>query len=198
MTDTPRPWYTPRRLLLAAGLLVLAQAAGWWADQDGGLLLVARLFHHPMLFGVLVLGLLTSAVMLAVRSLVVRILVGAAAGLALLLTVPVMFLMTSTTSETMDRAAPGRTDRHLVVEEGSAMIDPLWWVYVDEGWGPTARRWKVGFFNGDVSSYGLTEASWAGPDRIRIVTGDVGVDARTHYIDLDPRTGKPLRTLIFG
>lgn len=78
------------------------------------------------------------------------------------------------------------------------MIDPLWWVYVDEGWGPAARRWQVGFFNGDVSSHGLTEASWAGPDRIRLVTGDVGVDARTHYIDLDPDTGRPLRTLTLG
>ncbi|MFG2642420.1 hypothetical protein ACGFYP_15805 [Streptomyces sp. NPDC048370] len=196
-TTARHPRKRARGLVLAAVLLCLAEVAGWWCSRDGGLVLVAKVFHHPLLFGVLVVGLLTAAVFVGVRNLLVRILAGVAAGLALLAAFP-FFLLASLPEETSDRTAPGRPDRHLVIEEGSAMIDPLWWVYVDEGWGPTQRRWKVGYFNGDDYTNGLYEASWAGPDRIRLVTGDPEDETQVHLIDLDPETGRPLRTLSMG
>ncbi|MFF9016401.1 hypothetical protein ACF09C_25955 [Streptomyces sp. NPDC014870] len=196
-TTARHPRKRARTLVLAAVLVCFAELAGWWCSQDGGLVLVAKLFHHPLLFGVLVVGLLTAAVFVGVRNLAVRILTGIAAALAAFAAVP-FALLASIPSETSDRTAPGRPDRHLVIEEGSAMIDPLWWVYVDEGWGPTQRRWKVGYFNGDDFTNGLHEASWVGPDRIRIVTGDPAEEAQVHLIDVDPETGRPLRTLTLG
>lgn len=191
-------------LVAASALLVLAGVAGRHADRDGGLLLVAKLFDHPLLFGLLIWAALTTAVFMAFRHLVVRVLAGVMSALLALAAFPfVLFAAFGSTEETMDSAAPGRTDRHLVIEEGSAMIDPLWWVYVDEGSGLTKRRWHVGHFNGDDPANALAEASWAGPDRIRLVTGEpgsgvAGDEARTHVIDLVPGTGRPLRTIERG
>ncbi|WP_411072303.1 hypothetical protein [Streptomyces sp. cmx-4-25] len=192
--------FSPRAMALAAGALVLAGAAGRWAGRDGGLLWAARLFDHPLFFGVLVLGLLAAALVVAVRSLVVRILTGVAFGLVLLAAFPLfLFASFGAASETSDTAAPGRDDRSLVVEEGADMIDPLWWVYVDEGRGPLTRRWKVGYFNGDVGENALMEASWAGPGRVRLVTGSAEYgDEQVHVIDLDRETGRPLRTVTKG
>ncbi|MFD3942931.1 hypothetical protein [Streptomyces sp. NPDC058579] len=198
-TTVRQPRKRARGLVLAAVLISLAELTGWWCSRDGGLRLVAQVFHHPLLFGVLVVGLLTAAVFVGVRSLVVRILTGIAAGLAAVAAMPFfLFGLFGLTEETSDRTAPGLTDRHLVIEEGSDMIDPLWWVYVDEGWGPTQRRWKVGYFNGDDYTNGLYEAHWAGPNQIRLVTGDPAEGSQVHLIDLDPETGKPLRTLTMG
>ncbi|MFD9030354.1 hypothetical protein ACFVZW_04175 [Streptomyces sp. NPDC059567] len=191
--------------MLASALLILAGAAGRHADRDGGLLVVAKVFHHPLLFGLLVWAALTTAVFMAFRNLIVRILAGTISALLALAALPfVLFASFGAAEETKDTAAPGRTDRHLVIEEGSAMIDPLWWVYVDEGSGLTKRRWHVGYFNGDDPANGLAEASWAGPDRIRLVTGDPESEpesedgTQTHFIDLDPETGRPLRTVERG
>ncbi|MGA5642818.1 hypothetical protein ACPCTN_29270 [Streptomyces cinereoruber] len=195
-----KAWSSPRAMVLAAGCLVLAAAAGWWADRDGGLLWVARLFDHPLLFGLLVTGLLAAALMVAVRNLVVRILTWATLGLVLLASFPFfLFAAFGAASETSDTAAPGRDDRSLVVEEGADMIDPLWWVYVDEGRGPSTRRWQVGRFNGDAADNALAEASWEGPDRLRLVTGyaEDGTE-QVHLVDLDPETGRPSRTVKKG
>ncbi len=96
----------------------------------------------------------------------------------------------------MKKAAPDRSDRRLVVKEGADLIDPLWWVYVDTGSGLTKRRWQVGYFNGDDPGNGLAETSWAGPNRIRLVTEDE--DTQVHFVDLSPESGRPLRTLSMG
>ncbi|WP_030216033.1 hypothetical protein [Streptomyces bikiniensis] len=195
-----KAWSSPRARALAAGCLVPAGAVGWWADRDGGLLWVARLFHHPLLFGVLAAGLLTAALIGAVRNLAVRVLAGVAFGLVLLMAFPFFFFaLFELPREASDTAAPGRDDRSLVIVEGSAMIDPLWWVYVDEGRGPLTRRWQVGHFNGDAAENALAEASWEGPDRVRLVTGyaEDGTE-RVHLIDLDPGTGRPSRTVERG
>lgn len=74
--------------------------------------------------------------------------------------------------QTQSLTAPGRDDRRLVVEEGSAMIDPLWYVYVQQGSWPRERRWAVGYFNGDATGNELREAVWTAPDRIRLTTSD--------------------------
>ncbi|MFD7260793.1 hypothetical protein [Streptomyces sp. NPDC059874] len=69
-------------------------------------------------------------------------------------------------------AAPGRDDRRLVVEEGAAMSDPLWNVYVHQRDWPLERRWAVGCFNGDATDNDdeLREAVWTAPDRSRMTT----------------------------
>ncbi|MGW4896070.1 hypothetical protein ACWEQL_28020 [Kitasatospora sp. NPDC004240] len=97
-------------------------------------------------------------------------------------------------SKTSDRPAPGRSDRSLVIHRGTAMIDPLWWVSVDDGSWLTARRWPVGYFNGDDTRNALASAEWDGPDRIRLTTagGEVFV------VGLDPETGRPERKVRAG
>ncbi|MFD5106163.1 hypothetical protein ACPCSP_08780 [Streptomyces cinereoruber] len=191
--------FSPRAMTLAAGCLVLAAAAGRWAGQDGGLLWVARLLHHPYAFAVSTGALLTAALIVAVRNLAVRILAGVAFGLVLVMTFPLFFLLfLDRPREASDTAAPGRDDRSLVIVEGSAMIDPLWWVYVDEGQGPLTRRWQVSHINGDAES-ALIDATWEGPDRVRLVTsGPEDATEQVHLIDLDPETGRPSRTVTRG
>ncbi|MFC8266715.1 hypothetical protein ACFUIZ_13430 [Streptomyces cinereoruber] len=194
-----KAWSSPRAMVLAAGCLVLAAAAGWWADRDGGLLWVARLFHHPYAFAVSTGALLTAALIVAVRNLAVRVLAGVAFGLALVMTFPFFLLVfLDRPREASDTAAPGRDDRSLVIVEGSAMIDPLWWVYVDEDRGPLTRRWQVSHINGDAES-ALIDATWEGPDRVRLVTsGPEDATEQVHLIDLDPETGRPSRTVTRG
>ena len=98
--------FSPRAMVLAAGCLVLAGAVGRWAGRDGGLLWVARLFDHPLLFGVLVSGLLAAALIVAVRRLVVRVLTGVALGLVLLASFPFfLFGAFGAASETSDTVA---------------------------------------------------------------------------------------------
>ncbi|MFI9614555.1 hypothetical protein ACIHCM_23310 [Streptomyces sp. NPDC052023] len=184
------------RLVMAAGILMVAGLVGWRSSRSGGLLVVAQVLHHPVLFGLLVLAVLTAAVIVGVRNLLFRSLVLVAAILIGLLAIPMLLFAGAGREVTTNEAAPSRSDRHLVVVEGAAMIDPLWWVYVDEGSGLTKRRWHVGYFNGGVSD-ALVEASWVGPDRVRLVTAG-GEDTQVHLVDLSPESGQPLRTLSRG
>lgn len=184
-------------LVVAEGILMVAGLVGWWSSRPGGLLVVAQVLHHPVLFGLLVLVALTAAVIVGVQNLLFRSLVLVAAVLIGLLAVPISLFAGAGREVTMNEAAPDRSDLHLVVEEGAAMIDPLWWVYVDEGSGLTKRRWHVGYFNGDASTNALVEASWLGPDRVRLVTGGEE-DTQVHLVDLTPVNGEPLRMLSRG
>ncbi|MFI5642985.1 hypothetical protein [Kitasatospora sp. NPDC051705] len=180
---------------LVGGAVVLA-ALGLVGDrcsEDGGLLTPAELFHRPLLFGTLIAGALLAAVLIGVRDIVVRALTTVMAVLLGLLASPFYILAGDGTRTSMNEAAPGRDDRHLVVEEGSAMIDPLWWVYVDQGTGLTERRWRVGYFNGDAGTNALTGAAWDGPDHIRLTTGDT----RTQVVELTA-SGRPTRTVTRG
>ncbi|MEU3795355.1 hypothetical protein [Streptomyces fructofermentans] len=181
-------------LVVAAGTFMVAELAGWWSSRSGGLLVVAQVLHHPVLFGLLTLAALSAAVIIGVRNLVVRGLVVVAAALSGLMAVPLVLFGGAGPEVTLNDAAPDRADRHLVVEQGAAMIDPLWWVYVDEGSGLTKRRWHVGHINGDASA--LIKASWAGPDRVRLVTGSAE-DNQVHLVDLTA-SGEPLRTVSLG
>jgi hypothetical protein len=180
-------------LLTAGACLLVLTAIGMWSSRSGGLLVLARLFDRPFLFGSLVLGTLIAAVMVGSRSLGIRIVAGTLAVFLGFLAVPLYSLSGDDPKVTMDQAAPERPDRHLVVEMGSVMIDTLWWVHVDEGSGLTKRRWQVGYFNGDAGDNALVEAVWAGPNRIRLTIGDEQV----HLIDVSP-AGRPLRTLSLG
>lgn len=93
--------------------------------------------------------------------------------------------------ETMRAGAPDRPDRHLVVEVGAAMVDPLWWVYVDEGSGLTARRWH------DGDDCAPRAAEWDGPDRVRL-TVDTGERDEVHVVELSPSDGRPHRMVDRG
>lgn len=113
--------------------------------------------------------------------------------------IPIMSLATGLAlldggqEQTRSVAAPGLNDRRLIVEEGSAMIDPLWYVYVHEGTWPRERRWAVGHFNGDATGNELREAVWTAPDRIRMTTAEGTV----HEVTVAPG-GRPDRIVSAG
>ncbi|WP_354644509.1 hypothetical protein [Kitasatospora camelliae] len=191
-----RRWVGPGLLGVAACLL-LELALGAWSRRSGeGLVILALPFEHPAVFGGLLLAALVGAAVagnlspfLRVTTLLLACLVGVGP-----LPMALLGLALGDGEEvTADRAAPGRPDRHLVVEEGMAMIDPYWNVYVEDGSWPTERRWRVGYFNGDAGANALVGAEWDGPDRIRLTTGDKEV----HLVDLTP-AGRPSRTLSRG
>ncbi|WP_147988126.1 hypothetical protein [Streptomyces sp. t39] len=185
---------TVRILLAVAAVGAAALPAGLWAARPGGLLLLARVFDHPLLFGWVTAGALTAAALVGLRRTALRVLVGVLAGACALVAVPLSLLLVMFSlpwpETTLDRAAPERDDRRLVVEEGADMIDPVWWVSLDTGSGLGVRRWPLACFNGDDPADALTEAAWEGPHRLRLVSGE-GEEARTQYVDVDPATGRP-------
>ncbi|MFG3253884.1 hypothetical protein [Streptomyces sp. NPDC048172] len=186
-------------LVAGAALCAVAGGVGAWSARPGGLLLLSRTLHHPALFTLLGLGALTAAVLLGVRNRAVRTLAAVCAGTLVLAALAALALsgLTGGTEVTQDEAAPRHTDRHLVVEKGTGTLDPRWRVYVHEGSGLTERRRRIGDFNGDAASNALTTATWSGPDRVRLVTGE-GDDARTYVIALDPHDASPSRTIDRG
>ncbi|MET9956886.1 hypothetical protein ABZ135_35795, partial [Streptomyces sp. NPDC006339] len=84
---------------------------------------------------------------------------------------------------------PHHAQRHLVVERGSAMIDPLWRISVVDGPPLTAHHWPAGFFNGDDPADELVDVAWSGPDTLSFTTGDGAVTT----VRLDRDTGRPER-----
>ncbi|MET7714418.1 hypothetical protein [Streptomyces sp. NPDC005407] len=94
---------------------------------------------------------------------------------------------------TQTLAAPEGADRLVVVRSGSAMIDPLWWVTVEQGHGLTAREWDVGHFNGDAGDYEAASAR-DGPYRLRMTTAS-GED---FLVDLDLDTAEPRAPVSVG
>ncbi|MFB7949325.1 hypothetical protein ACFC6L_30915 [Kitasatospora phosalacinea] len=169
-------------------MLVALVYAAARAARDGGSVVLIGLFLHPLPYAAAVLALVVLAVLVGIRSRLTRtLLLVPILGCALLASPVALFVFGDMPHETADRPAPGRSDRSLVIHEGSAVIDPLWWVSVDAGSGLTARRWPVGYFNGDATDNALASAQWDGPDRIKLTTegGEVFVVA------LDPETGRP-------
>lgn len=166
---TPSAW-----VLRAVGVaLVTTGTTAFLEERHGGLVLLTRIQEDLILLGFLALAALNGAVLLGVRKSAVRIALCApllVLGLPILLMAGVLSGLAGPSEETRSEPAPGRTDRRLVVEEGSAMIDPLWSVYVHEGSWPRERRWSVGHFNGDDPDNGLREVVGTAPDRIRMTT----------------------------
>ncbi|MBB4948599.1 hypothetical protein F4556_004134 [Kitasatospora gansuensis] len=182
-----------RGLLGVVAATVTVELIGWLNRQDGGFVLLRGLHQPGLVFPVVLLALL-SAVLLGCEDTWIKVGTSLVAALLLFVSMP-FYLMDGfeDPERTKTLAAPDGSGRRLVVEEGAAMIDPLWWVSVESGSGVTARRWKVGYFNGDDYVNGLNEVAWDGPDRVRLVTGD----SRVHLIDVGA-DGRPDRTLSLG
>ncbi|MFJ3726225.1 hypothetical protein ACIPYQ_27200 [Streptomyces sp. NPDC090045] len=183
-------------LAMAAALVATALAAHLWGGSDGGLVVLIRVRGHFVAIGWLTLAALCGAVLLGLRKPMTRVTVGVPVlglGAPVMVLVTMLAMLDGGQEQTRSLAAPGRDDRRLVVEEGSAMIDPLWYVYVHEGSGPWERRWIAGHFNGDATDNELREAVWAGPDRIRMTTREGAV----HEVTITPG-GRPDRVVSAG
>ncbi|KJY36104.1 hypothetical protein, partial [Streptomyces sp. NRRL S-495] len=182
-------------LLVPVALLVALMYEGMLASHDGGPAMVVEVSYHPLSVGALIVVLTSLAILIGIRSVPIRAVLITLFLTGAMVTSPIVMLMFGDMPEkTAERPAPGRPDRSLVIHQGAAMIDPLWWVSVDEGSGLTAQRWPVGFFSGDATVNELASAEWDGPDRIRLATrgGEVFVVA------LDPETGRPERRVRAG
>ncbi|MFE6712226.1 hypothetical protein [Streptomyces sp. NPDC057695] len=164
----------------------------WLAEATRLRLLVAAFeFRWPSFLVAVVLS--GAAVRLLVTRAAVRrrvlALCAAAAVCAVAFRIVLFPMISGDWRETDRTAAPGGGDRYLLVEEGSAMIDPLWRVSVVDGPLLTARQWPVGSFDGDTAEGALASVAWSGPDALVVTTGDGAVTT----VRLDPRTGKPER-----
>ncbi|MFE2727290.1 hypothetical protein [Kitasatospora sp. NPDC059327] len=139
-----------------AMLLIALTYAAAQAAWHGGLVVLIEVFYHPLAYGAAVLVLIALAILIGIRDRMTRrLLLVPLLGCTLLAWPLALLVFGSMPHKTADRPAPGRSDRSLVIHEGAAMIDPLWWVSVDTGSGLTARRWPVGYFNGDATDTDL-------------------------------------------
>ncbi|MFE2168193.1 hypothetical protein ACFXB3_24510 [Streptomyces sp. NPDC059447] len=166
----PSAWFL---LALAVVLAAAATTAFVWDSGSGGLVLLARAGENLVVLGWLILIALTGALLLGMAKSAARLALCTTLlvlGIPFLLLAGLVSVLSGLSWETKSEAAPGRSDRQLVVERGTAMIDPFWYVYVDQGSLPLARRWAVGYFNGDDPDDELREAVWTAPDRIRMTT----------------------------
>jgi hypothetical protein len=141
---------------------------------------------HPLLSIGLVVVLAAAAVWLGSRRAWLRALTAVCATLAVLGCVVVGHLAGAGWEVTETVQSTEGPDRRIVVRSGSAVIDPLWWVTVEQGHGLTAREWDVGHFNGDAGDFALTGVAWTGPHRLRMTTGS----GEHITVDLDPETGE--------
>ncbi|MER7734369.1 hypothetical protein ABTX80_26120 [Streptomyces erythrochromogenes] len=183
-------------IALAVVLVATVLAAYRWGGPDGGLVVLNRVGTHSVAFGWVALAALCGAVLLGVRRPMTRVTVGVpvlALGAPVMCIVTLLSMLGGGQEQESSVAAPGREDRRLVVETGSAMIDPLWFVYVHQGTWPRERRWAVGYFNGDATDNELREAVWTGPDRIRLTTSG----GEVHEVTVAPG-GRPDRTVSVG
>ncbi|WP_030965178.1 hypothetical protein [Streptomyces sp. NRRL S-378] len=183
-------------IALAVALVGTVLAAFRWGGPDGGLVVLNEVGRHFVALGWLSLTALCGAVLLGVRRPMTRVTVGVpvlALGAPVMCLVTLLAMLDGGQEQAESQPAPGRDDRRLVVETGSAMIDPLWFVYVHQGTWPRERRWAVGYFNGDATDNELHEAVWTGPDRIRLTTSG-GV---VHEVTVAPG-GRPDRTVSAG
>ncbi|MFF8807286.1 hypothetical protein [Streptomyces omiyaensis] len=183
------------RVLVAAGLLApVLQVLGSWAAESTRLVVLLGAFGAawPYWFALCALcaaGVRRLDVRRGVRE-TVTVLCAAGAVLLLFFRLVLFDVFSGGWEETQRIAAPGGGDRSVRIEQGSAMIDPLWRVSVVDGSGLTARSHLVASYDGNT---GFHAVAWDGPDRL-LVTDDGG----TTTITLDPADGEPHRTIGTG
>ncbi|MFD8975389.1 MULTISPECIES: hypothetical protein [unclassified Streptomyces] len=194
-TDRPRNSVLGRALLAGAVAAAVGCLVGPSVAEATSLLVLTSAFEYRWPSFLMAVVLLAAAVRLLTDRPAVRrrvLAVCAAAVIGVVWFRMVAFPVISPDWRETDRtAAPGGGGRYLVVEEGLAMIDPLWRVSVVDGWGVTARQWPVGLFDGDTAAGALMKVAWSGPDALLVTTGDGEVTT----VRLDPGNGKPEREL---
>ncbi|MFD4375024.1 hypothetical protein [Streptomyces sp. NPDC058486] len=183
-----------KALVLAGLLLPVAQLAGYWVAESTRLLVLLDAFGAAWPYWLVMCALVGAGVlrMDARRSVRQAVAVACAAGAVLVLFYRLVFfdVVHAGWEETQRIPAPGGVDRSVRVEEGSAMIDPLWRISVIEGSGLTARSHLVASYGEPT---GFVAVGWSGPDALELSDGD-GMTT----ITLDPATGAPHRTLGTG
>ncbi|MCX5198569.1 hypothetical protein OOK31_32575 [Streptomyces sp. NBC_00249] len=186
-----------RGLLALAAISVGVAVAAPLYDRPGGPALLAEL-NHPVLLAALAVLCLVGAALLHARHPDIRKAAGLAlAGVAVLgvLAVPAYELVSDPFPDReFDVPAPDGSHRRLVVEQTSALTDPVWRIYVDAGPFPATRRWPVAQYAapapGAAYPKGVLEATW--PDATHITLIDL--DHTPHTLRI-ARDGRPVDEL---
>lgn len=182
----------PGRALIAGGLLApVVQLVGAWVAESTRYVVLLGAFEAawPYWLALFVLcgaGVLRTGARRSVRQAVA----GACAAGAVLVVFfrLVLFDVFSAGWEETGRVpAPGGAERAVRIEQGSAIIDPLWRLSVVEGSGLTARSHPLASYG---ETTGFHAVAWDGPDALLVTDGD-----GTTRITLDPATGTPHRTV---
>ncbi|MGW5000527.1 hypothetical protein ACWEP8_22950 [Streptomyces hydrogenans] len=182
-------------VLIAGGVLApVAQLAGAWVAESTRFVVLLDVFGTPWpywlaLFVLCGAGVLRTGVRRPMRQAVAT---ACAAGVVLVVffRLVVSDVLGAGWKESERIPAPEGAERYVAVETGRAVIDPLWRVTVVSGAGLGARGHVVATY-GERS--GFLAVAWDGPDTL-LVTGTDGVVT----VRLDPRTGRPDRTVDLG
>jgi hypothetical protein len=201
MTSTrAAPARVAPRLALALYLVaaLLAALATFGVFNPGGYVVVAGLFDHPILFGVLVFALLGLACRVGpgptwLRTMGFALAAVAAAGWASLGVLYLLVALVTPHGQVASERSPTGS-LEFQVTEGAAMIDPVWELRVRRHAGLLSRQWSAGCLNGDDDNNSFRKAKWTGPESVAVTVGD----GRVLQLHLDPATGRPLRSLVTG
>jgi hypothetical protein len=173
-----RGWRPVRLLVGAAVLPVAAYAVGAWSARSGGRVRVAALLDRPVLLLGAAALLLVAALLLAPPTRGRTAFAGAAVlvGGVLALRVLVGVLDVAVPERTTVRveAAPGRSDRVLLVVRHSAApgTDVHWSVEVETGRGWSARRWLLDVFGNGTAGGPYGGSHWQDGGRLVVRAAD--------------------------
>ncbi|MGW6914881.1 hypothetical protein ACWGB8_13880 [Kitasatospora sp. NPDC054939] len=169
-------------LIAIAGAALLGVAVGFWAEGDGGSVLLRRWLGDPV-------PLLLAALLLVVAAwLVGRRRTGGLLVCAVLAVPLVAVADRPQPVVVVEAVAPGHGDRRVLILER----DGKEWersVELRTGRGLTARHWSLDSRVTTTATGPHSAVGWNGPDQVRVT--DAG--GQEHTVDLDPATGAPLR-----
>ena len=190
--DSQRLWF---RGLLLTCLVTGAAAVVGLAGPSVGYLILEPLTPHAGVLLMASLGSLIVAVIVApplpLWGNVLRVL--AVLGLSLVLAVVALFVALSFVDGSTRTVSPdGRSVA--VVTLGSDMIDPLWYVTIQQTSPLVARTWDIGCFNGDSPEYGLASVRWLSSTLFEAKAES----GRTFQVIIDPRNSQPSATISSG
>ena len=190
--DSQRLWL---KGFLLTCLVTGAAAVIGLAGPAVGYLILDPLTRHAGLLLMASLGSLIVAVIvvppLPAWGNVLRVL--AVLGLGLVLAVVALFVTFSfVDGETRTASPDGRSI--VVVTEGSDMIDPVWYVTVQQSSPLVARTWDIGCFNGDNPESGLASVRWVSSTLVEAKAES----GRTFQITIDPSKSRPSTTISSG
>lgn len=173
--------------MMVAALVLVAAGAVAVLTADAGFVWVDRLLHHPFVLGAVAAPLFCVGLAgtlrrrwMAVLLVILGVLVG---GVWALLGLAVTWLGGTTT---VARVAAPEGGYHVVVRQGTDVIDPFWDVVIQQDGGPFARQWAVGCINGDGNDF--RGVSWDTTGRLIVKTSDGPAP-----VLIDPRTARPQR-----
>ena len=176
--------------------ILLAALAMLGVFNPGGYVVVAVLFDHPFVFGVLVLAALAVACWVGPGPVAMRatgLTLGAVAAFGYAGFGALNWMSGSPQHQIVTERAPAGQLEFRVIE-GAQVIDTVWELRVRRPAGLLSKEWSAGCLNGDNPDDGFASVKWIDNHSIAVTV----TDGRILRVDLDPATGRPLRPVVTG